>query len=659
MLDPVEGGRLVETPDRLPFATLFRAETKATLDPKGPLRAHVTLTVRGDAEVFMRAGALAVASLTPERRRDFAKALAAEWDKGEADNLTTSEATRTDEPLRLEYDVVHEMGASVFAKSWDLWFPLPDFNLPEAGKSSGPEETAVKLELPDETVARGECRMPTGMKARAPLAISLDRPFASFRSTYAVEAGVMRVERTLHVHAREVLGKDAADYEAFRKAIDQDHSQKFPVEAWTDGSEPAQATAADLHAQAYKALDQGKAKEAEELFRKVTALEPRHPYAFNNLGRALRQQGRTDEALAAFEKQIEVSPFDEYAWANRGDMLLREGKQEEAERCFERQIEVAPVRPWAYRSLGGLRASQKRYRESVELLTRATSAEPSHAPTWLQLAWVSFLDGRAEEGRAAADKARTLDTSPFMQLAAASTLTLGPYKAEAGAWAEAAAPRLAEALDRLDAARMTPADQALTAMLAECWRLRGTASLEAGRDEDAERFLGPAWEWGLFPDAAVALARLREKQGRAASANRILARGAAIHGWPENPARKALEKAVPDPTAREPLLDRGRAELLKARTRPLAGPPAGAVALDVLLFVDASGRVADVSLVAPGMEKTLARVKPRVAGLDLGLAWADGSAHPHVRRASIGCSTASPCALVLDLLDRQTPVPMP
>jgi tetratricopeptide (TPR) repeat protein len=607
----------------------------------------------------MRSAALTVPSLTPEGRRGVAKALAAEWSKGKADNLSTSEATRTDEPLRVEYDVAHEMGASTFAKPWDLWLPLPDVGLPDAGTSAGPEEPAVKLDLGAEIVTRGECRMPAGMKARPPLAITLDRPFATYRSTYAVEGGVMRVERTLHVHAREVLGKDAADYEAFRKAIDQDRSQKFPVEAWTDGAAPAPApaTADDLHAQAYTALNQGNATGAEELFRKVTVLEPRHPYAFNNLGRALRQQGRTDEALAAFEKQIEISPFDEYSWANRGDMLLLKGRQEEAERSFEKQIEVAPVRPWAYRSLGGLRASQKRYREAAELLTRATSAEPSHAPTWLQLAWVSFQDGRAEEGRAAADKARTLDTSPFIQLAAASTLTLGPYTAEAGVWAQTASPKLAEALDRLDAARMTPADHALTALLTECWRLRGTASLEAGRLEEAEQFLGPAWDWGFFPDTAVALARLRQKQGRTAEANRTLARGSANGDGAENPARKALEKAVPDPTARERLIDRGRVDLLGLRTRTLAGPPAGTVALDVLLFVDARGRVADVALVRPGMEKTLARVKPRVEGLDLGLAWSDGPAHPHVRRASIGCSSASPCALVLDLLDRPTPVP--
>ena len=649
LLDPVEGGRLVDTPDRLPYPTLFRTETRAALDPTGPLRAHVTLTVRGDAETLLRAAALAASSLTPEKRNDVAKALAQEWDKGKADNLTTSEATRTDGPLRIEYDVVHEMGASVFAKPWDLWLPLPDFSLPEAETSVGPEEKAVKLDLPDETVARGECRMPDGMKARPPLAISLDRPFATYRSTYEVEDGVMRVERTLRVRAREVLGKDAAAYEAFREAIRQDRSQEFPIEAWTNASAPASQTAADLHTQAYKLLDQGDGAKAEDLFRRVTVLEPRHAYAWNNLGRALRRQGRTDEALAAFEKAVEVNPFDEYAWANRGDMLLAKGRLEEAERSFEKQIEIAPLRPWAYRSLGALRAGQKRYGEAREFFERATSADPAHAPTWLQLAWACLRDGRAEEGRAAAIKARTLDPSPSLQLGAAVTLAEGPYAAEAGGWAEAAAPQLVAMLDRLDAAAMAVSDVALTAMVAESWRLRGTASLQAGRLEEAERFLETAWDWSYLPEAAVALARLREAQGRIEEGTQILARGAGVFGGPGNPALRALDEAVPDPARREGLLELGRVDLLKARTHTLDGPPAGTVALDVLLFVDARGRVAEVRPVSPGTDTALARVKPRVTGLDLGLAWPDGAGHAHVRRAAIGCSSASPCALVLDL----------
>jgi hypothetical protein len=115
---------------------------------------------------------------------------------------------------------------------------------------------------------------------------------------------------------------------------------------------------------------------------------------------------------------------------------------------------------------------------------------------------------------------------------------------------------------------------------------------------------------------------------------------------------------VPDPTGRERLIDRGRIELLEARTRTLAGSPQGAVALDVFLFVDPLGRVSEVTLVRPGMEKALSEVKARLKGLSLGLTWADGPGHPHVRRASIACSSASPCVLVLDTLDRVPTAPV-
>jgi tetratricopeptide (TPR) repeat protein len=131
-----------------------------------------------------------------------------------------------------------------------------------------------------------------------------------------------------------------------------------------------------LHSQGYKAVERGDGKKAEELLRQVTALDPRHKYAFNNLGRALRQQGRHEEALAQFDKQIEINPFDEWAWANRGDALLALGRKEEAEKSYEKQVEIAPLKPWAYRSLAAMRARENRFPESAELLRRATSARP-------------------------------------------------------------------------------------------------------------------------------------------------------------------------------------------------------------------------------------------------------------------------------------------
>jgi tetratricopeptide (TPR) repeat protein len=661
LVDPRDGGRLVDSPRRLPYPTFFRSETKATLEPGGPLRAHVTWTVRGDTEVLLRTSALLLPSLPTEKRREIAKSLAQEWDKGKADNLAASEPMRVDEPLRLEYDVEHTMGASVFAKAWDLWLPLPDLGLPEAARDAGTDATAVELDLPDEMRTLGECRMPEGMQARPPLAVSLERPFASYRSTYSVESGVMRVERVLRIHSREVAGKDAASYEAFRRAVEQDRKQEFPIDAWARAAPDPAESASDLHSRGYAALDRGDAKEAEELLRKVTELDPKHAYAFNNLGRALRNQGRPKEALAAFDEQIEINPFDEYAWANRGDILLLEGKEEEAVRSFEKQIEVAPFRPWAYRSLGTLRAGQGRYDDAGDLLRRATSADPAHVPTWLLLAWTATRAGRADEALAAAERARSLDNSAITQVSAANAIEHEPYPVQAGLWAEAALSRLTDELDSLDRARMSVGDVGFTGALVESWRILGRARMEAGDLAGSERCLRAAWQWGLYPEAAVALARLREKQGRKREAIDTLALGAAIVGWRQaNPAKSALEEAVADPAEREKLVERSKPRLLDLRTRPLHGPSPGNAALDVLLLVDARGRVAGVKAVKAANEKGLSPLRGRLVGLDLGLAWADGAAHPHVRRASVACSTASPCALVLDMIESwRRPLPTP
>jgi tetratricopeptide (TPR) repeat protein len=654
LVDPDKGGVLVDLPASLPYPTRFEVRTEGALDAKGLLRAKVRWSLRGDGEPEMRFAALAAPSIPVERRRELAKGLGSEWTKGTFEEIRFGDPMKLEEPFGIEFDVEHAMGASTFEKPWDLWLPLPRLGLPEARQDAGPDEVAVRLDGFAETEVTFSCRLPEGMKARAPLAVAIERPFASYRSTYSAEGGVLRAERRLTLRAAEVRGRDAAAYAAFHKAVEQDHGQEFPIEPWrADGAAPS-ADVDALHSQGYQAVERGEGKTAEELLRQVTALDPKHKYAFNNLGRALRQQGRWEEALAQFDKQIEINPFDEWAWANRGDALLALGRKEEAEKSYDKQIEIAPLKPWAYRSLAAMRAREERFPEAAEMLRRATSADPDHLESWLSLGWASLRAGQPAEGRAALERARSLARDPVRQTQAASLLGLGPDVAEAGRWAEETLPRVGQELDGLTPARLALPDLRLSAALFECWRIVGQAALDRGDLARAERFLRPAWEAGLYADAASALSILREKQGRAAEARHLLVTGAAIVG-PANVARERLEATVKDAARREALRAQGAADLVALRSRPLPGPPPGGVAVDVLLFVDASGVVTAARAVDTAKAPELAKVERRVIGAKLALAWPEGDPHPHVRRASVACSSATPCSLVLDMFDLPSP----
>ena len=54
----------------------------------------------------------------------------------------------------------------------------------------------------------------------------------------------------------------------------------------------------------------GRMAEAENLFRQVLALRPRHAEAHASLAVTLFLQGRTDEAIASFRNALEIAPDD-------------------------------------------------------------------------------------------------------------------------------------------------------------------------------------------------------------------------------------------------------------------------------------------------------------------------------------------------------------
>jgi hypothetical protein len=73
-----------------------------------------------------------------------------------------------------------------------------------------------------EFTARAEIELPQGLSVRAPLSVSLERPFGKFESIYSVQAKQLRVLRTMTLTRRSISADESASYETFRKTIDTD-----------------------------------------------------------------------------------------------------------------------------------------------------------------------------------------------------------------------------------------------------------------------------------------------------------------------------------------------------------------------------------------------------------------------------------------------------
>lgn len=85
------------------------------------------------------------------------------------------------------------------------------------------------------------------------------------------------------------------------------------------------------------------------------------------------------EATALLKQIVENDKLDFQAWSLLGTIYLAQDKPDEAEKAYQTAIAVRPTFGLALLNLGRLRASQKRFEEAIEPLTRAVESQPQSA----------------------------------------------------------------------------------------------------------------------------------------------------------------------------------------------------------------------------------------------------------------------------------------
>jgi tetratricopeptide (TPR) repeat protein/transglutaminase-like putative cysteine protease len=659
-------GRIVRTPAEPPFAPRKEVGLKGTLQPDGALRARAVWRFRSDDEVPLRAG---WAAIPRDRQAEAVQAsLARNWKDGKVTNVSSSDPSNVAEPFQVAFDVERPAPTTPAKGEWNLWVPLPDFELPAA--PSRPSTEPIELALRAFS-ARADFEIPESLSVRAPLSVSLERPFGKFESIYSVEGGRLKITRTMTLTRRLISADEMASYEAFRKTIDTDRDQKFLVLG--NLTAPTAVSAEALHTEGLAAFKQKDYLRAVELLRKATEADAKVENGFLDLGRALSAAGQNEGALQAFARQVEIDPFHDSAYAWRAYVLERLGRSEEAEKDFLKQIEVAPFQAWSYERLGERRTGQRRFREAADLYSRTAAIEPKVAGHWVDLAWAQARAGRPEEARAALVRARTLDLPDWMRISTGGVYELIGEPGVAAELAEAGLASVSKRLATLSAGGFGEKDLWEAEYLARAWHLIGAAAVAAGDTAKGERYLDAAWRVWFLPEAAWALGDLREKQGRLAEAvtfwsmaadvpaaqwrlpadreNRIEAAGRRLSTTRaravkvERPARGAKS----GPGSVSDTVTEAESQLLQLRTLALSGPALTNLTEEVLLLVSPDGRVERVrnlSRLNPDMfELQLAKIGP----IHQMFTAPDGRAFKAVRRGLLRCSRASSCVIILDL----------
>ncbi len=649
VVEPAAASKLVETPSDLPAPALGVTDVDGTIDDSGALSASVKLTVRGDAELGMRAV--------------FRAAPAAQWQKmaeaiatglgvtGKISDVNVSDPQATRDPFGVSFRIQSPTFANWSRRNLDLALPFAYDN--EA--SDPPEAGPIVIGSVGQTRYHLTLTLPAAAKLRAPAAVSISRDYGEYQATYSINGARLTAERTLSVRQSDIPQARRGDYEAFRRVLTSDGKQRLGVDA-TAITAPA-ATASDevkvLNRSGYDALQARDYAKAVKDLKRVVELEPSDRTAWNNLGRAYLGLQQIDDAIAAYKKQIEVNPYDEYAHNNLGSAYLRQRKYDLAEASFKKQIDINPLDRYASANLGRMYVQRHQYDLAVPALEKAVAITPDNASLHVQLGKAFVNLHRNEEAAAAFAKAVELAPTPLTWNDVGYELALGGIDLDrAQRYAESAVSAVTASSRNLDVNNADARALAVVSSLASYWDTLGWVHFARHDYAKAEKYVSAAWNLAQSAEVGDHLGQIYEKTGRANLAIPAYARALAASA-PAEDVRDHLARLAGGPGKVDDLVAAHRSDLAKARSISIdAKGPTGKTA-DVFILFSPPGIVEAVSFVQG--DEALKALLPAVQKIKIDGIFPDDAPAKVLRRGILSCAAGSSCAITLLLPEDARP----
>lgn len=135
-------------------------------------------------------------------------------------------------------------------------------------------------------------------------------------------------------------------------------------------------SAQDKFKQGLAAHQQGRLREAEELYKQVLKSDPRHFDALHLLGVLSLQTNRAERGIELIRKAIALDPAAVSAIGNLGAGLYDLNRFEEALTCFDKVIALKPRDPGTHCNRGNALSGLKRFDEALAAYDMAIAIEP-------------------------------------------------------------------------------------------------------------------------------------------------------------------------------------------------------------------------------------------------------------------------------------------
>jgi Flp pilus assembly protein TadD len=657
---PADGTpHLEETPNDPGIPDRDSTRIAGKVSDSGKLEAEVTWTMRGDLELAMRVL--------------FRRAPSSQWQKGvevlnkdiggDIANVKVSDPSDTREPFSISYEVSKENFVDWQKKKVALKLPLSTFRPLAIGADVGEEEENpttessdeenFKLGPPSERTYSLKLEFASRYSPRAPVAVTLDRDYANYRSAYTLENLTFTAERRLTIRLSELPPSRADDYRAFRNAVLADAAQLLTIESTTANvkAAPSGMNAKELIKSGNEARQNGNYTLAIDLLNRAVETDPKNKLAWNDLGLAYFDSQQDDLAVNAYHKQLEINPYDQYAYNNLGRIYLRQRKYDEAEKFFLKQIEVTPLDKYAHHNLGVTYVEWHKYEQAIPELERAASILPNNADPQVRLGEAYLNLGQDDKAMAAFDRAVQISATPSVWNDIAYYLSLNKaHLDQARSYAESAVSSTSASLRNISLESVDRRQLNLSSSLGSYWDTLGWVAFAEGNVNEAERYISAAWQLSQHSEVADHLAQIYQKRGNNEGAIHFYALSLSARR-PEPETRERLATLV-DSGKIASLTTEHRNELQQLRTLTLRNPDkkVGTAAFFVLLSPGESDLAKVETVRFQSGSVSLKDMSDAVRAAKFTQTFPDATSLKILRRGILTCTESSPdCTFVLDL----------
>jgi len=639
---------IVRTPANAPFDSFTNYDLDGKVSALGKLEAKVTRELRGDGELAMRSAFRRVPESNWTQLVNYI--VSQEQQGATATNIKVDNLNDTSKPIVLHYDEAVSNFLDYTAKEARFYVPLESYRIPEI-EDDDPEP--ARFYGPVTMTSHVKIVLPDSVTVDPPVPVEVKRDYAIYTASADFKEHVLTANRKIVINVMEVPQSRAGDLKAFARVIASDVGQQARATNTAAGTEsaPKLAKTEELEEAAYNALQARKFKLASDLYLQVTEKDPKHPRAWNNLGRAYMAMMQLDKSVSAFNRALEINAYDEFAYNNLASAYELQQNYEKAKESYRKQLEINPLDEYAHSNLGRLLLRDGQNDEAVKELERARGIKPDDALASQQLGEAYLNLGQTDKAMAAFDKALENSPTPMMWNNVAYVLAKSSKKLDkALEYAQSAVSTTETQLRNVPKDQAEWQGRAISASLGSYWDTLGWVYFAQGDMKNAEKYMVAAWQHSQHGEVADHLGQLYEKLGDKKKAIDFYAMAlAAPEGVPDT--RKRLETLVGAKQANE-LATKKKKELAAMRTTKLDWPQQQDGNADLLLTFGRGGGVEQVQFLSG--EKEFSPKSNELKALKLPMEFPDQTTQGFVHKASVSCSKTGGCSMIVQPADART-----